>query len=181
MEKFIQEVLQNVDFSKLGDHPNIMLAAAFWEEGRYRAAYACYRFMRRIDDMIDHRKSDLKTMDCLEKQAYTEKVRGYVECLDQGSSDDPEMKGIISTISEFKIPLQLFHVFARSMVRDINNEYFQTFGDFIEYSEGASVAPASVFVHLCCLDRINGQTLVPSVDVMEVSRPCAILNVTGRM
>lgn len=176
MEKFMQAVLGHIDFNKLGDHPNIMLAAAFWEEERYRAAYACYRFMRRIDDMIDNRKSDKKTMDCLEKQAYAEKVKSYMECLEKGSSEDPGMQEIIATIHKFQIPLKLFHTFARSMLRDIDHTDFASYKDFIRYSEGASVAPASVFVHLCCLDRINGHYLAPSMDVMEVSRPCAIFS-----
>jgi phytoene/squalene synthetase len=62
------------------------------------------------------------------------------------------------------------------MIYDINNEGFDTYKDFISYSEGASVAPASVFVHLCCLKKQNNQFFPPSFDVMEVARPCALFS-----
>jgi phytoene/squalene synthetase len=89
---------------------------------------------------------------------------------------DPFYKELIQTIATFKIPLQLFHNFAKSMLYDINHDGFSSLDDFMEYSEGASVAPASIFVHLCCLSEENGEYQPPDYDIVKVARPCAIFS-----
>jgi len=62
------------------------------------------------------------------------------------------------------------------MIYDINNEGFPTLDAFLEYSKGASVAPASIFVHLSGLTRKNGDFIEPSFDVREAALPCAIFS-----
>ena len=45
MEKFKEQFLekyQTLDFHKIIDHPNILIAANFWDEDRYCAAKSCY-------------------------------------------------------------------------------------------------------------------------------------------
>jgi len=176
METYIHDIVNRIDFKKIKDHPNILIAAKFWEDDRYQAAKVCYRFMRMIDDMIDNRKADQPTLDYLERQLFTERVNNYVECLEMLDTDDPLIIEVIRTVNTYKIPMELFRNFAGSMIHDINHNGFQTFEEFITYSEGASVAPASVFVHLCCLGRINGSFLPPAMDIAEVARPCAIFS-----
>mgnify|MGYP003959037331 CR=1 FL=1 len=39
---------------------------------------------------------------------------------------------------------------------DIDHDGFETIDTFINYSQGASVAPSSIFVHLCGISRSNG-------------------------
>ena len=41
---------------------------------------------------------------------------------------------------------------------------------------GASVAPASIFVHLCGLTKKDGNYIPPAFDVKRVSTPCAIFS-----
>ena len=67
-------------------------------------------------------------------------------------------------------------VFAKSMIYDINNDGFPTLDTFLEYSTGASVAPASVFVHLNGLQTLNGRYEPPQFDVKWASTPCAIFS-----
>jgi phytoene synthase len=67
-------------------------------------------------------------------------------------------------------------VFAKSMIYDIHNDGFPTMQSFLEYSEGATVAPASIFVHLCCLKELDGQYIEPAFDLKEVSTPCAVFS-----
>ena len=62
------------------------------------------------------------------------------------------------------------------MIYDINNIGFATYNDFLIYAEGASVAPASLFVHLCCLQKEDGEYITPSFDIIEVARPCALFS-----
>jgi len=172
----VHDIVNNIDFEKIKDHPNILIAAKFWDDDRYQAAKVCYKFMRMIDDMIDDRKADKQALDCLEKQLFTEKLNNYIECLELLDTDDPLILEVIRIVDTYKLPLELFRNFASSMLHDINYNGFQTFDEFISYSEGASVAPASVFVHLCCLGRINGSFLPPAMDIAEVARPCAIFS-----
>jgi phytoene/squalene synthetase len=175
-EQQMLDIVDGIDFANITKHPNILIAANFWEEDRYMAARVCYRFMRTVDDMIDDRKAGTATLSCLEKELFLENVHKWIDCLTIQNPDDPSIMEITGTIEKYKIPIQLFHNFARSMIHDINHDGFKTFSEFLDYSEGASVAPASVFVHLCCLARQNGEFMPPLFNITEIARPCAIFS-----
>ncbi len=83
---------------------------------------------------------------------------------------------IVKIIEKFRIPVWPLEEFAKSMIYDINNDGFPTLDSFLEYSKGASVAPASIFVHLSGLTRKNGDYIKPSFDVREAALPCAIFS-----
>ena len=176
MDREINRIIGNIDFENIQKHPNILIAASLWDEKRYHAAKVCYKFMRMIDDLIDDRKALGVEISCLEQEELSEKVKSWIDCLDTMPESDPFYAELIQTISTFKIPLQLFHNFARSMLYDISHDGFSTLEDFMEYSEGASVAPASIFVHLCCLTEENGEYRIPDYDIVDVARPCAIFS-----
>jgi phytoene synthase len=112
----------------------------------------------------------------MEKQVLSEKVSKWIRCLDKYTSEDPETAELINTIDTFRIPLLYFHSFAMAMQYDIDNNGFPTFQSFIEYAEGASVAPASIFVHLCCLQKENGTFQSPPMEIRDIARPCALFS-----
>ncbi len=176
MDREISRIISNIDFENIQKHPNILIAASFWDEKRYHAAKVCYKFMRMIDDLIDDRKALEDEISCLEQAELSEKVNSWIDCLNTSSDNDPFYLELVSTISTFHIPLQLFHNFAKSMLHDINHNGFSTLEEFIDYSEGASVAPASIFVHLCCLSEKNGIYRPADYDIIKVARPCAIFS-----
>jgi len=176
MESELSKIISGIDFENINKHPNILIAARFWDDKRYHAAKVCYKFMRMIDDYIDDRKSKEDAIGCLEAQMLTEKVNNWIECLVNTPENDPFIEELTEIITTYKIPLQLFHNFAKSMLFDINHTGFSSFDEFIEYSEGASVAPASVFVHLCCLNEKNGEYIAPDFDVIKSARPCALFS-----
>ena len=176
MDKELNRIIDSIDFERIEKHPNILIAARFWDDKRYRAAKVCYRFMRMIDDLIDNRKSRNESISCLEQAELASQVKSWITCLDQCPEDDPFYRELAYTLSTYKIPLQLFHNFAKSMIYDISHDGFSTLADFLDYAEGASVAPASIFVHLCCLSEENGVYHIPDFDVMNVARPCAIFS-----
>ena len=66
--------------------------------------------------------------------------------------------------------------FAKSMIYDINNDGFASIESFLTYAQGASVAPASIFVHLSGLTSEDGHYSDPSFDVREAATPCAIFS-----
>jgi phytoene/squalene synthetase len=83
---------------------------------------------------------------------------------------------MVDTFQRFRIPLWTMEVFAKSMIYDIDHNGFPTLDTFLDYAGGASVAPASVFVHLTGLIRKDGAFNLPSFDVKEVATPCAIFS-----
>jgi len=176
MRREIDQIISSIDFENIQKHPNILIAASFWDKERYHAAKVCYKFMRMIDDLIDDRKALGDEISRLEQEELSEKVNSWIGLLETMPEKDPFNKELIQTIATFKIPLQLFHNFAKSMLYDIDHDGFSTLDDFMEYSEGASVAPASVFVHLCCLSEEGNEYKTPDYDIMKVARPCAIFS-----
>lgn len=174
-EEFLR-IFDSIDFHKIRDHPNILIAANFWEEDRYIAAKTCYKFMRSIDDLIDDYKAYNKKIGPEEKQEFLTNVSNWLKMIVASDGFDPVHKELTETIEKFRIPVWPLEAFAKSMVYDINNDGFSTLNSFLEYSQGASVAPASIFVHLNSLIRINGSYEAPAFNIREAATPCAIFS-----
>lgn len=174
-EQFL-EIFNTLDFHKIKDHPNILIAAGFWEEDRYCAAKTCYKFMRAIDDLIDNHKAANKHIAPEERKEFIANVNEWMKMVIVSQDCNPEQKELIDTIERFRIPLWPLEAFAKSMIYDINNNGFPSLDKFLEYSEGASVAPASIFVHLNGLLKKNSGYEAPRFDVKEAATPCAIFS-----
>jgi phytoene/squalene synthetase len=170
------DIFNSIDFDSIKDHPNILIAARFWDEDRYCAAKTCYRFMRMIDDLIDDHKAEKKLIEPGERKVFLDDVNRWLSMVITEDDCNPEKKALIETINHFRIPLWPLEAFARSMIYDINNDGFPTLDSFLEYSQGASVAPASIFVHLNGLSKKNGHYEDPQFDVKEASVPCAVFS-----
>jgi len=171
-----REIFQSIDFDKIIDHPNILIAAHFWEPERYEAAKACYKFMRAIDDLIDNFKTEHKTIAPTEKAQLENNVNSWINTILLAAQNNPEQTELIETVTIFRIPSWPLEAFAKSMVYDIHNDGFPTLQDFLDYAGGASVAPASIFVHLCGLTKENGKYIPPAFDVKQAATPCAIFS-----
>jgi phytoene/squalene synthetase len=174
-DKFI-EIFNSIDFSKIIDHPNILIAANFWEHDRYCAAKSCYKFMRAIDDMIDNHKAKNKFIDISERKEFVTNVDEWLKMIIISKECNPLHDELTETVVKFRIPLWPMEVFAKSMIYDINNDGFPTLESFLDYSGGASVAPASIFVHLNGLRKVNGYYEDPPFDVKWAATPCAIFS-----
>ena len=87
MNNELNKFINSIAFDQIEKHPNILIAARFWDEKRYHAAKVCYRFMRKIDDLIDDRKARDDAITCMEKQILTEKVNSWLGCLDKTSKN----------------------------------------------------------------------------------------------
>jgi len=170
------DLFQSIDFDKIVDHPNILIAAHFWEPERYEAAKACYKFMRAIDDLIDNFKTEHKTIAPTEKVQLERDVNTWINTILLAAQNNPEQTELIETVTKFRIPSWPLEAFAKSMVYDIHNDGFPTLQDYLEYAGGASVAPASIFVHLCGLTKENGKYIPPAFDVKQAATPCAIFS-----
>jgi phytoene synthase len=170
------ETFQNIEFEKIKDHPNILIAANFWDNERYVAAKTCYKFMRAIDDLIDDHKSVYIEIAEKDKQQFNENVNNWIGTIIKPDHSNPYKQELLNTIKKFKIPVWPLESFAKSMIYDIYNNGFPTIHDFIEYAGGASVAPASIFVHLCGLTKQSNNYVEPCFDLKEAATPCAIFS-----
>jgi phytoene/squalene synthetase len=174
-DQFI-EIFNSIDFEKIIDHPNILIAANFWDEDRYCAAKTCYKFMRAIDDLIDNHKAANKMIAAEERNDFIADVNSWLKLVIASEDCNPERADLIKTREKFHLPLWPIEAFSKSMIYDINNDGFSSLQSFLDYAQGASVAPASIFVHLSGLTSKNGHLQNPSFDVKEAATPCAIFS-----
>jgi len=174
-EQFI-EIFNSIDFNKILDHPNILIAANFWDNERYCAAKTCYKFMRAIDDLIDNHKANKRMIADEEKDQFVADVNKWLGTIVINEVCNSEKVELTRTIEKFKIPLWPLEDFARSMIYDINNDGFPNLKAFLDYARGASMAPASIFVHLCGLTLKDGHYQDPLFNVKEAAKPCAIFS-----
>ena len=79
-DKFL-EILNSIDFQKIKDHPNILVAANFWEDDRFCAAKICYKFMRAIDDLIDNHKAKNKLIEPEERKEFVANVEDWLKMI----------------------------------------------------------------------------------------------------
>jgi phytoene/squalene synthetase len=174
-DKFLK-IFHSIDFNKIKDHPNILVAANFWDEDRFCAAKICYKFMRAIDDLIDNHKAKNRLIEPEERKEFVANVEDWLKMIIISEECNALQGELIETIEKFRIPLWPMEVFAKSMIYDINNDGFPTLNTFLEYAGGASVAPASIFVHLNGLQKTDGRYEPPLFDVKWAATPCAIFS-----
>ncbi len=170
------DTFYSIDFEKIVDHPNILIAAHFWDKERFQAAKNCYKFMRAIDDLIDNYKTEHVTIAPKNRAEFEADVYRWINTVIEASKNNPAQAELIESIEKFSIPCWPLEAFAQSMIYDIYHDGFPTLEAFIDYAGGASVAPASIFVHLCGLTQKDGQYLSPVFDVKRISTPCAIFS-----
>jgi phytoene/squalene synthetase len=174
-EKYL-EIFNSIDFEKIIDHPNILIAARFWDEKRYSAAKTLYKFMRSIDDLIDNHKAAHKVLSDIERDAFKSEIDAWLKMIMDGNDVKPLQQEISDTIKKFRIPLWPLEAFATSMIYDINNNGFPTLNSYFEYAGGASVAPAAIFVHLAGLRELENKYSAPAFNVKEAATSCAIFS-----
>lgn len=170
------EIFNSIDFHKIKAHPNILVAANFWDPERFCAAKTCYNFMRAIDDLIDNHKAKNKLIAVNERKDFVANVEEWLRMIIISKECNPQQAELMETVERFKIPIWPLEAFAKSMIYDINNDGFPTLKAFLDYSEGASVAPAAIFVHLNSISRDGDSYINPPFDVKWAATPCAIFS-----
>jgi phytoene synthase len=174
-DKFL-EIFSSIDFERIKDHPNILIAANFWEQDRFCAAKTCYKLMRTIDDLIDDHKAINKMISPDEREEFAASVDDWLKMIVISNECNPHQEELRQVVEKFRIPLWPLEAFAKSMLFDINNDGFPTLESFLEYSNGASLAPASIFVHLNGLVKKDDHFEDPQFDVKRAATPCAFFS-----
>lgn len=163
----------DVDFDKILTNPILDIAARFWEKDRYEAFRVCYRSMRVIDDLVDNHKATGVELSESEIKFIKKQINNWLESLLSNSPIDTFQNDLLKTINTFKIPLWPWERLAKAMIYDLEHNGFRTFLVFLHYCEGAAIAPASIFMHLCGLTADNS---IVFKDLRKAARPLALFS-----
>ncbi len=162
------------DFKKILTNPILDIAARFWEDDRYEAFRICYRSMRVIDDLVDERKSAGIPLSDEEQRRYEAELENWARSLSLKSPRDGFQAQLLETIDTFKIPAWPWLRLVKAMKFDLTHDGFPTLIRFLRYCEGAAIAPASIFMHLCGVRSSGGSYSAPTFDIRKAARPLAL-------
>jgi phytoene synthase len=165
---------RNIDFQHILTNPILDIAARFWEDERYDAFKICYRYMRFLDDCVDNYKADLREISKVETRQLTAIVHDWLEAMKESTPRDSFQKELAETIARFQIPLWPWQKLSKSMIYDLHHDGFRDLSAFLRYSEGAAVAPGSIFTHLCGVVKEKGLYRPPCYDIRKAARPLAL-------
>lgn len=165
-----------LDFSQILTNPILDIAARVWADDRYAAFRTCYRSMRRIDDLVDHRKAGGHPLSPTEAHQFERVVIGWLESMQRHEAGDQFQKEFLTTLDQFAIPLWPWERLCSAMVYDLSHNGYSTFHQFLRYTEGAAVAPAAVFMHLCAIRQTDQGVLPPPFDIHLASRHLAVFS-----
>jgi len=165
------------DFNQILTNPFLDIAARFWDEPRYHAFRVCYRSMRLIDDLVDERKVAGEPFLPEEQAHYRSLICRWLDQLRRRRPADKFHEELLASLGRFAIPLWPWERLCHAMIYDLDHDGFATFRVFLRYAEGAAIAPASVFVHLCgVIESGDGRYRSPSYDIRKAARPLALFS-----
>ncbi|HKK21918.1 MAG TPA: squalene/phytoene synthase family protein [candidate division Zixibacteria bacterium] len=162
------------DFKKILTNPILDIAARFWEDDRYEAFRICYRSMRVIDDLVDERKSTGIPLSDDEIARYEKTLDEWAEALQNRYPKDAFQRQLLETIDKFGIPAWPWIRLVKAMRYDLTHTGFPSLLRFFRYCEGAAIAPASIFMHLCGIRSDGDSVEPPPFDIRKAARPLAL-------
>ncbi|MFQ5453943.1 MAG: squalene/phytoene synthase family protein, partial [Candidatus Zixiibacteriota bacterium] len=146
------------------------------EDERYTAFKTCYRSMRIIDDLVDNLKTTSEILTDLEKKQFKAKINIWTNALIKKQPVDNFQNELIITLEKYHIPTWPWEKLSQAMIYDLYHNGFKTFHIFLKYAGGAAVAPASIFMHLCGVNRKNDNYYLPGFDIRQTARPIALFS-----
>jgi phytoene/squalene synthetase len=135
------------------------VARLFEDRERFLAFCAAYASMRWVDDLVDegrHTKAQL---------AFWEEEIGGNFAGHPGSSEYGP--ALADTLRRFQISREPWTRLAAAMRYDAEHDGFETYQRFLDYAEGATVAPAAVFATLL-LVRPDGDAFSPALPFPRI-------------
>jgi phytoene/squalene synthetase len=159
--------------------PNLYLAARFLKpDDKFRAFLVTYAAMRLIDDIVDDRRAAGDLTDSAKLNIISH-LDSFSKMIRAGRIDDslPYAQELRVAMGRFRIPEWPFTMLVEAMKFDLHHDRFDTMDQFLEYSEGAAVAPGSIFMHLAGCSFIDqGQVILPEFNIRDAARPLAIFS-----
>ena len=133
---------------------NFFYASQILKTPRREFFYATYAAMRVIDDAIDENflKLDAKSRNNLKTNFERKLSRWLQQVLHLEIVDGPLSPGIIyalkHTIGRSDLTKSVWSDLAASLAMDIKGTDMHSWDDFLKYCNGATVAPASIYIYL---------------------------------
>jgi phytoene/squalene synthetase len=175
-DKSSLDFAERMSFKEILTNPFLDIGARFWADDRYRAFQVCYRSMRKIDDLVDERKAEGGPIGAEEAIQYIDKIDDWLSAVRARNHEHPFLAEFTSMLDRFVIPLWPWERLGRAMAYDLKHDGFATFTSFLRYTEGAAVAPASVYMHLCGLRETASGFQPPRFDIRRAARPLAVFS-----
>lgn len=98
--------------------------------------HALYGFARYADEIVDDLNSTLTDEEkAVELSTWGNKVLADIE---NGTSHDHIGSALVDTVNRFKIPIEYFQAFMKSMTMDLTVSEYQSFEDLMEYVYGSA-------------------------------------------
>ncbi|MBC6439861.1 MAG: squalene/phytoene synthase family protein [Rhodospirillales bacterium] len=169
---------------------NVTRLAALLPRARRQLFFPAYCAMRVIDDEVD---DGFLGQDAAARDAARPAMREHVEIWRShataatggryiaGSAtgdDDIVFTAMNATLGQGAMGPESFHGLADAMQRDVSEQPLATWQDFLDYTEGAAVAPAAVFVYIlaCRMERDGSSTLALTRPAADYARHLAIFS-----
>ena len=179
MQKLDQSVLnflEKPEFTDILTNPILDIAARFWEDDRYDAFKVCYRSMRIIDDLVDDQKAGGHQLSDSEKKQLEHIINNWMDDFSHGKKTDQFQIQLLEVKEKFKIPLWPWTKLSKAMIYDLYHTDFNSFLTFLRYSEGAAISPASIFMHLIGVSKVNSEYETPLFDIRYGARNLALFS-----
>jgi phytoene synthase len=164
------------DFNNILTNPILDIAARFWDYHRYQAFRICYRSMRRIDDLVDHKKASTTQISREEAEKSRLMIFDWLQGIRNKDISDRFRGEFLGILEKFEIPFWPWERFYASMVYDLGHSGYSSLLSFLRYAEGAAVAPASVFMHLCGVSKEGGTYHPAGFNIRLAARPLALFS-----
>jgi len=158
------------------DRSNLYVASQFFEDrARYDAFIAMYAVMRLVDDFIDNvldkprLPGDARRRLNAELDRWERRIRDAYE---GRPADEPVDIALAASVRTFPVPLKWWLHFVDAMRFDVDHPRFRDFPEFLAYGEGATVAPAVIYVYLLnsLKEEASGRYLVDDFDFETCGR-----------
>jgi phytoene/squalene synthetase len=166
----------DIDFGDIMTNPILDIAARFWNDDRYEAFKICYRSMRRIDDLVDDKKAMISGISKKDVEQLGKLISDWMVGVQNRDTGDTFQKTFLEILEKYKIPLWPWKRLCKAMIYDLEYDGYKSLVCFLRYSEGAAIAPASVFMHLCGIRRRKNEFLQPAFDIRKAARPLALFS-----
>lgn len=147
------------------DLNNLYLTSRFFRDPeKYRAFCAFYAVMRVVDDRVDALPARSRMTDAERREEHrvigqwrlaVERLlagAGTAAAIADPTAVSPVQRDLLIAFAEagrrFPTPERLWANFFRAMDHDVERPRFATYSEFLDYAEGATVAPTTIYLFL---------------------------------
>jgi phytoene/squalene synthetase len=170
------DFVSDIPFEEILSNPILDIGARFWDEERYGAFRVTYRSMRILDDFVDNRKASGQPLGRRERFGFEREISKWTKAMVQKKPKNDAQRELLDVLSEFALPLWPWERLVTAMKFDLEHDGFPSLLQFMRYCEGAAIAPASVFMHLCGVTKKEDNYLAPKFDIRTAARPLALFS-----